>query len=225
MSVKEFSFELIAQDDKARLGTILTPRGLIDTPTFMPVGTQGTVKGVLTDNLIKTGTQVILGNTYHLLLRPGVKVLNNFKGLPHRYEIFLKKKNCIFINDSKATSFQSSKFALQNTKNIFWILGGLPKKNDKIILGNLKKNIIKSYIIGKNVKFFKRQLHNKINYFVANDLEKSITQALKDIKYLKKSNNVILLSPASASFDQFKNFEKRGEKFKQLSKFYARKYI
>ncbi len=81
MSVKEFSFELIAQDDKARLGTILTPRGLIDTPTFMPVGTQGTVKGVLTDNLIKTGTQVILGNTYHLLLRPGVKVLNNFKGL------------------------------------------------------------------------------------------------------------------------------------------------
>ena len=89
----------------------------------------------------------------------------------------------------------------------------------------MKKNIIKSYIIGKNVKFFKRQLHNKINYFVANDLEKSITQALKDIKYLKKSNNVILLSPASASFDQFKNFEKRGEKFKQLSKFYARKYI
>ena len=81
MSVKEFSFELITQDGKARLGTILTPRGLIDTPTFMPVGTQGTVKGVLTDNLIKTGTQVILGNTYHLLLRPGVKVLNNFKGL------------------------------------------------------------------------------------------------------------------------------------------------
>ncbi len=154
-----------------------------------------------------------------------IKSFNNFKGLHHRYEIFLKKKNCIFINDSKATSFQSSKFALQNTKNIFWILGGLPKKNDKIILGNLKKNIIKSYIIGKNVKFFKRQLHNKINYFVANDLEKSITQALKDIKYLKKSNNVILLSPASASFDQFKNFEKRGEKFKQLSKFYARKYI
>ncbi len=78
---KEFSFELITQDDKARLGTIFTPRGPIDTPTFMPVGTQGTVKGIFTDNIIKTGAQIILGNTYHLLLRPGVEVLNNFKGL------------------------------------------------------------------------------------------------------------------------------------------------
>ena len=54
--------------------------------------------------------------------------LNTFEGLPHRYEVFLKKKNNIFINDSKATSFQASKYALKNTKNIFWIVGGLPKK-------------------------------------------------------------------------------------------------
>ena len=47
---------------------------------------------------------------------------------------FLKRENCIFINDSKATSFQATKFALKNTKNILWILGGLPKKNDKIVL-------------------------------------------------------------------------------------------
>ena len=51
----------------------------------------------------------------------------------------LKKKNFIFINDSKATSFQATKFALINTKNIFWIVGGLPKKNDKIIFKEEKK--------------------------------------------------------------------------------------
>ena len=57
-----------------------------------------------------------------------IKSLNTFKGLPHRYEIFLKRKNCVFINDSKATSFQAAKFALRSTKNIYWIVGGLPKK-------------------------------------------------------------------------------------------------
>ena len=81
MSNKEFSFELITQDDKARLGKIFTTRGIIDTPAFMPVGTQGTVKGIFTDDLLATNTQIILGNTYHLLLRPGTKILNNFKGL------------------------------------------------------------------------------------------------------------------------------------------------
>ena len=76
-----FSFELITQDDKARLGKIFTPRGVIDTPAFMPVGTQGTVKGIFTDDILKTETQIILGNTYHLLLRPGISTLNKFNGL------------------------------------------------------------------------------------------------------------------------------------------------
>ena len=84
MSCKEFSFELITQDDKARLGKIHTPRGSIDTPAFMPVGTQGTVKGMFTDDIEKTNTQIILGNTYHLLLRPGIKILNKFNGL-HKF--------------------------------------------------------------------------------------------------------------------------------------------
>ena len=154
-----------------------------------------------------------------------IKSLDSFKGLPHRYEIFLKKKNCIFINDSKATSFQATKFALQNSKNIFWIVGGLPKENDRINLNKSQKNIIKSYIIGKNVKFFKRQLKNKINYCISKNLKNSIIQILKDIRSLKKKDNIILLSPAAASFDQYSNFEKRGEEFKRLSKYYARKYI
>ena len=81
MPTKEFSFELIAQNNKARLGKIITPRGIIDTPVFMPVGTQGTVKGIFTDDILKTKTQIILGNTYHLLLRPGIKILEKFNGL------------------------------------------------------------------------------------------------------------------------------------------------
>tara|TARA_Y100000816_G_scaffold98919_1_gene68911 strand:+ start:6165 stop:7280 length:1116 start_codon:yes stop_codon:yes gene_type:complete len=84
MSDKEFSFELITQDNEARLGKITTPRGIIDTPVFMPVGTQGTVKGIFTDDILKTNSQIILGNTYHLLLRPGIEVLNNFGGI-HNY--------------------------------------------------------------------------------------------------------------------------------------------
>ena len=84
MFEKEFSFELITQDKKARLGKIKTQRGIIDTPAFMPVGTQGTVKGVFVDDILKTKTDVILGNTYHLLLRPGIDVLKKFGGL-HKF--------------------------------------------------------------------------------------------------------------------------------------------
>ena len=151
--------------------------------------------------------------------------LNTFVGLPHRYEIFMKRNNCIFINDSKATSFQSTKFALKNSKNIFWILGGMPKKNDKIILRGLKKNILRSYIIGKNINFFKKQIKGQIKFCETRTIRKSIIKILKDIRTLKKQNNTILLSPSSASYDQYSNFEKRGDEFKKLSKLYARKYF
>ncbi len=81
MFSNEFSFELITQDGKARLGKINTPKGQIDTPAFMPVGTQGTVKGIFTDDILNTNTQIILGNTYHLLLRPGTEIIKKFNGL------------------------------------------------------------------------------------------------------------------------------------------------
>ena len=81
MSSNQFSFELITQNDNARLGKIITSRGIIETPAFMPVGTQGTVKGIYPEDILSTNTQIILGNTYHLLLRPGIKVLKEFHGL------------------------------------------------------------------------------------------------------------------------------------------------
>ena len=81
MTSKEFSFELIAQDEKARVGKIVTPRGIIDTPAFMPVGTLGTVKSVFVEDLVESGSQIILGNTYHLMIRPGIEILKKFNGL------------------------------------------------------------------------------------------------------------------------------------------------
>ena len=81
MKELEFSFELITQEEKARLGIITTPRGIIDTPAFMPVGTLGTVKGVFSEDLLSTGSQIILGNTYHLMIRPGTETLDLFGGL------------------------------------------------------------------------------------------------------------------------------------------------
>ena len=81
MKKLHFSFEVKTQDEEARLGQITTHRGLIDTPAFMPVGTLGTVKGIFTEDILETGSQIILGNTYHLMIRPGTEILDQFNGL------------------------------------------------------------------------------------------------------------------------------------------------
>src|SRR2546430_10780229 len=68
-------FELLKTDGRARLGRVTMRHGVFDTPAFMPVGTQGSIKGVLPDHVAATGSQIILANTYHLMLRPGEKVV------------------------------------------------------------------------------------------------------------------------------------------------------
>ena len=150
--------------------------------------------------------------------------MGTFKGLSHRFEIFLKK-NATFINDSKATSFTASQLALSSLKNIYWILGGLPKRGDKLNISKFKNNIIKSYIIGKHINFFKSQIKDKLPFSVTKNLNNSLAKIIKDINNQKKDNQTILLSPAAASFDQFINFEMRGEVFKKLCKKYAKKLV
>ena len=85
----KFNFELISQDEGARLGILFTAFGHIDTPAFMPVGTAATVKGMMPEAVAETGAQIILSNTYHLMLRPGpdrvkhlggVRKMMNWKG-------------------------------------------------------------------------------------------------------------------------------------------------
>ena len=152
-----------------------------------------------------------------------IKSFKNFKGLPHRYEIFYKKNNINFINDSKATSFRSSKYALEDNKNIYWIVGGLPKLGDKFHVNNLKKNITKSFIIGKNTKFFERQLKGKIKIDVSHNLKNALKKISYEIKKDKSNKKkTVLFSPASASFDQFRNFMDRGNKFKNLVRGYGK---
>ncbi len=154
-----------------------------------------------------------------------VKSLISFKGLPHRYEILFRKKNTVYINDSKATSFQASSFALKSNENIFWIVGGMPKTGDKIILKNLKNKIIKAYIIGNYMGNFKKQLTGKVDFQLSKTLNNAIDSIFKEIKNNKSKKTTVLLSPAAASYDQFKNFEERGNQFKKLIKNYDRKYF
>ena len=84
MLKSNFSFKLTAKDNEARVGKIFTSRGVINTPAFMPVGTQGTLKGIFLDDLLKTKSEIILGNTYHLFLRPGTDIISSFGGL-HKF--------------------------------------------------------------------------------------------------------------------------------------------
>src|SRR3546814_13649463 len=78
----KFRYERLAQDGAARRGRIHTAHGVVDTPAFMPVGTVGTVKAMLPDQVAQTGPQIVLGNTYHLLLRPGAERVARLGGLP-----------------------------------------------------------------------------------------------------------------------------------------------
>lgn len=78
-------FELLKQQGEARRGRITLNHGVVETPIFMPVGTYGTVKGVLPQSLINMNAQIILGNTFHLWMRPGLDVMQQFGGL-HQFE-------------------------------------------------------------------------------------------------------------------------------------------
>ena len=81
MTLKKFKFNVTYKDKNSRLGLIETHRGNINTPAFMPVGTQGTVKATFIEDIKKTGSQIILGNTYHLMLRPGANRIKSLGGL------------------------------------------------------------------------------------------------------------------------------------------------
>jgi len=81
MTLKKFKFNVIDKDKNSRIGFIETHRGNINTPTFMPVGTQGTVKATFIEDIKKTGSQIVLGNTYHLMLRPGIDRIKSLGGL------------------------------------------------------------------------------------------------------------------------------------------------
>ena len=111
---------------------------------------------------------------------------------------------------------------MKSNTNIIWITGGLPKKNDKIDIKKFKKKIIKAYIIGNYPNFFTRQINKQIKFEVVKNLSLALQKIFNFLD--KKIEHTILFSPASASYDQFKNFVERGDKFKHLVKHYAKKF-
>ena len=147
-----------------------------------------------------------------------LKTLNKFKGLKYRQQIIFKNKNLTIINDSKSTSFASSENLLKNLNYVYWILGGIPKKSDQFKLSKKHCKNFKAYIFSKHHKEFKKNLKNKIIVKNLKDLKNILNEIFLDIKKKKLEKNIILFSPAGASFDNFKNFEDRGLYFNKLIK-------
>ena len=151
------------------------------------------------------------------------KVVNKFKALNFRQQIICDSKRLRVINDSKSTSFSSSISLLENLNSIFWIVGGLPKKGDKLKLKN-KKNISKIYVYGRHSTFFTKKFKNKFKYSKFNKLDQAVKQFSLDIKKENKNRKInLIFSPCAASFDNFKNFEERGKYFNTLVKRYKLK--
>ncbi len=156
MALKKFAFNILKKDKYARCGLIETHRGQINTPAFMPVGTQATVKACTIDDIKKTGSEIILGNTYHLMIRPGVDRIKAAGGLHEFMNCDLpiltdsggfqvmslsklnkidKEKGAIFNSHVDGKKFilspeESIKIQLGLNSDIVMIMDECPKKTD-----------------------------------------------------------------------------------------------
>ena len=149
-----------------------------------------------------------------------IKTITNFKCLKYRQQTIYNKKNIEIINDSKSTSYSSSLEMLKASNNIYWLLGGIPKKGDKFNLPKIYYENISGYIFGKNTKKFLSDLKKKIKLKRFSNLKKALNGVYRDIKIDRSNMKTILFSPAAASFDSFKNFEDRGFYFNKIIKKY-----
>ena len=147
-----------------------------------------------------------------------LKTIQKFEGLKYRQQIVFQNNFLTIINDSKSTSFSSSRDILKSNPNIFWLLGGIPKKGDKLNLKRKDFKNVKGFIYGRNKNFFSKELNNKIEFKSFNKLDDALRNVFRLIKQEKLKKNIILFSPSAASFDSFKNFEDRGHYFNQLIK-------
>ena len=144
-----------------------------------------------------------------------LEAVKKFKGLPYRSKIIFNSKKKIIINNSKATNISSAISSLENKKNIYLILGGIAKENGFEEFRKFKNSINKIYIFGKSRFLIKRQINlGKICKIYIN-LQDVINSLLKDLTF-SNDKATIIFAPACSSYDQFKNFEKRGEFFNQL---------
>ena len=143
--------------------------------------------------------------------------LASFPGLAHRMETIARKGRVLFVNDSKATNADSAARALACFSDIFWIAGGKPKTGGIASLAGYFPRIRKAYLIGEAAEAFAAGLEKKVPFVVAGSLERAVELAAQDAEAVGgEMAPVVLLSPACASFDQFRNFEVRGDRFREL---------
>ena len=155
-------------------------------------------------------------------LKTVISTANRFKGLNYRQQIIHNSKKLLIINDSKSTSFSSTVPLLESYKNIYWILGGIAKKGDKLQLNKKYFLNIKAFVYGKDRNLLVNSMPNKIIYRSSSTLKNILINLNNKIKNDNKKK-VILFSPSAASFDQFKNFEERGKFFNQNIKYILKK--
>lgn len=143
-----------------------------------------------------------------------VRALKTFKGVEHRLEFVREIEGIKFINDSKATNIDSVIVALKSfDEPIFLILGGLDKGNDYSAIEDLVISKVKKiYAIGSSAEKIFNHFHNKVKTEIRKDLEEVVASALNEAR----AGDVVLLSPACASFDMFENYEHRGNVFKEI---------
>jgi UDP-N-acetylmuramoylalanine--D-glutamate ligase len=148
-----------------------------------------------------------------------IQVIQIFKGLKHRLQNVKTINNVTFVNDSKATNSESTEMALKayKDKNIYIILGGRAKTNGLKALEPYFPFIKKAYLIGEAADVFAVILEkNNVPYALSHTLLPAVTQAYQDAQQTDHHKNIVLLSPSCASFDQFKNFEERGDMFCEI---------
>jgi UDP-N-acetylmuramoylalanine--D-glutamate ligase len=145
-------------------------------------------------------------------IEPG---LRSFAGLPHRMEEVGRRAGALFVNDSKATNADSAARALACFDEIYWIAGGLAKAGGITSLTKFFPKIRKAYLIGEAAKDFAATLDGRVTHEITQTLDRAVALAARDAAQ-SKGEPVVLLSPACASFDQFPNFEKRGEAFRDI---------
>lgn len=143
------------------------------------------------------------------------KSLSDFQGVEHRLEPVLKVRGITFINDSKATNINSTWYALESMKghkNVIWIVGGVDKGNDYSTLSSLVGEKVKAIVcLGVDNK----KIHDAFNGLIPTIIDTtSAEDAVAESYKLGEEDDVVLLSPACASFDLFDNYEDRGLKFK-----------
>ncbi|MFT6557525.1 UDP-N-acetylmuramoyl-L-alanine--D-glutamate ligase [Sneathiella sp.] len=143
------------------------------------------------------------------------KGLRSFGGLVHRMEQIDKRGKIRFVNDSKATNAEAAEKALSSFENIFWICGGRAKSGGIESLSPYFSRIQKAYLIGECADQFETTLAGHVKLQKCKELETAFQSALADAKAFDEEC-VILLSPATASFDQFPSFEARGDAFRSL---------